>query len=71
MLYQKKKKKTMRGTALRLYIYATMSYTSFYVQKTMASKKFITLVVLFILTLLFASSKGEFTGVAEASKLGG
>nr|POE51354.1 hypothetical protein CFP56_79584 [Quercus suber] len=38
----------------------------------MASKKFITLVVLFILILmlLFASSKVESTGVAEASKLG-
>nr|POF12304.1 hypothetical protein CFP56_71858 [Quercus suber] len=36
----------------------------------MASKKFITLVVLFILMLLFASSKVESTGVAEASKLG-
>ncbi|KAK7813503.1 hypothetical protein CFP56_005157 [Quercus suber] len=35
----------------------------------MASKKFITLVVLFILMLLFASSKVESTGVAEASKL--
>nr|POF01741.1 hypothetical protein CFP56_06128 [Quercus suber] len=36
----------------------------------MASKKFLTLVVLFILMLLFASSKVESTGLAEASKLG-
>ena len=36
----------------------------------MASKKFITSVVLFILMLLFAASKAEFRGVAETSKLG-
>ncbi|KAK9994974.1 hypothetical protein SO802_024677 [Lithocarpus litseifolius] len=36
----------------------------------MASKKYITLVVLFILMLLFASSNVESTGVAESSKLG-